>query len=215
MDLQRRALSDATICVPSITLHLRGGRDIRGLLFAGTGEVDGRRTLLLHVDSPDGRAARADVCYVDSQGIEGITVHAAQAAAHWLSRGTLTAPVSSAPPPGQLDIRRKVEDTAKSLSASIGTTIACEVLWDGIISGEQLRSLEVLMSSTRQALGDIAAEALGRDSLRRVLRRLAFGEGPKSVMLEQGVLRVNALLHQGLAGQLTAAELRSGIGALL
>jgi hypothetical protein len=168
--LAERAKEGEPVPQPRVTLHLRSGRDVSGIVLASGSDRRGA-ALLLHRTGDTGRRPGSDVLYVDPAMIEAVTVHESADVARQLA--------ALEPPPSRLDLKRKAADTGSVLSKELGGPIVIELAWNSLPeSGEPLRGVAHLLAATAAALRQVAMDGFGRVELQRLVRtvRLAPAE---------------------------------------
>ena len=171
---------------------------------------------MFHASGIDRKQLRFHLTYLDPRSVEAVTVIDADTVAYWIGFGAISEPKQIKNPPSRLEIQRFAEEVGKTLSAAIGSTVACEVSWDGIPSnGEPLRSLAGLMKSAQQTLTELSQDAIAKESLQKSVQKVAFGEGEPGATLQGGTLKLTATLSKSVEGRLTKQRLQSAISAVL
>lgn len=199
---------------PSVTLHLRSGRDVAGIVLR---ELSDRQTSWLVVQT--GKRSRHepanDVTYVPLAAIEAITVHEAQSHLPLLApAGASAHSPLAAPAPSKLDARRTVTQHGREASFHLGKEIAWSAPNEPT-EPESLRALVTFSALVLEALKDAASDAMGKDAITTKLREVVIADAPScGARLEGGVLRCTATFAQGTRGQLPRHELKARIETL-
>lgn len=199
---------------PSVTLHLRSGRDVTGVVLR---ELSDRQTswVLVQTGKRSRHEPANDVTYVPLAAIEAITVHEAPSHLPLLAPGGASAQsVLAEPAPSKLDARRTVTQHGREASFHLGREIAWSAPNEPS-EPESLRALVTFSSLVLEALKDAARDPMGKDAIGSKLREVVIADGPScAARLDGDVLRCTATFAQGTRGQLSRHELKSRIESL-
>jgi len=127
----------------------------------------------------------------------------------------MPAPPSNVPPPSRLEVVRVADELNQALGKQRGAALKLDVDASAGLPGEDLRSLSVLVKETFSALSEIAADALGKESLSAVHTLRIANAAAAGARLSDRCLEVSAVLSRGRAGRLSKAELKARISSLL
>jgi hypothetical protein len=160
------------VLLPRMTLLLRSGRGVTGLLREILEDRREGRAVLVYVPRESG-IPYDDVVLVPVGAIEAISVHDAPAF------GSLR---RDAPPtPSQLQLRRRLASLEAQLRGLLETSISVELaLEETATSAEELRALGFLADRAREVLEALAREKIGHAALREGVQRIRLGVGETS-----------------------------------
>ncbi|WP_224247822.1 hypothetical protein [Hyalangium gracile] len=191
---------------PRVTLHLRSGRDVHGVLLEQRDDRRGGKTVVLQAQSADARRLEPDALFVRLEAIEAITVHDLPTMAQL--------PKGEPPPPTRLELRRKLTERQASLAATLGTPLELEVDWEQHESPEALAALDALGTRAFAVLEELSRELLGLESLRTKVRKVRLSVGSAAqARLEQQTLHLVTL--QAVLGWQSKEDLQKAIEKLL
>lgn len=202
--LKQRQREGLPVRIPTVTLHLRTGRDVVGHVL-DVGDGPRGRMVLLHVPGPELRNPQMDAMSLAAASIEAITVHDVE------RQGT-PAETPPAPAPSALQLRRRLAELQRTLGERLGRELHVELSGEPDMDG--LRALSALADRLGEVLQKLARDAMGQEVLREQVRRvvLAVSEGP-SASLHEGVLTLTT--GKAPARWPTAAELEKNLEAVL
>jgi hypothetical protein len=212
-DACERSDDPAAPRLPSVILHLRGGRDLSGRIVRLSQDAGRGRTLLVQCGGfsgmPDGAA------YVPADSVEAVTVLNPETCADLLSGGALPAPAPSNPAPTRLEILRAAKERGEALARERGAAPKLDVEAEPGLSDDGLRSLSFLVKDVFAALTETSADALGREALARV-KSVRIANAPAAdVRLSDGRLEILAALTRGRDGRPSKSDLKTRFAALL
>jgi hypothetical protein len=189
---------------PEVTLHLRTGRDVRGILLDRADRTRGGPTVLVHVFG-QGSHPEYDVAYVPAVSIEAVTIHDLP------SMGQST----EGTPPGRMELRRRATELGGKLAAAIGRELAAGVSFeDAPESDGPGNALAHLLGAAEAVLGALAADETGRAALREKVSRVELKMGtPSGATLDAGKLSLRTAVEP--ARWQTRDELRASIESIL
>ena len=189
---------------PEVTLHLRTGRDVRGLVLDRADRTRGGPTVLVHVFG-QGPHPEYDVAYVPASSIEAVTVHDLP------SMGQSTEGAA----PGRMELRRRAAELGGKLAAALGRELAVEVSFDGASEDDGSgNALAHLLGAAEAVLGDLAANEMARAALREKVSSVEVRMGTASgAALDAGKLVLRTAVEP--ARRPTRDELRASIESIL
>lgn len=189
---------------PEVTLHLRTGRDVRGILLDRAERTRGGPTVLVHVLG-HGPHPEYDVAYVPVSSIEAVTVHDLP------SMGQST----EGPAPGRMELRRRAAELGGRLAAAVGREMPVEVSFDGAPEDDGSgNALAHLLGAVEAVLDNLAADEMARAALREKVSRIELKMGmPSGAALDAGKLVLRTAVEP--ARWLTREELRASIESVL
>ncbi len=186
---------------PRVTLYLRSGRELSGLVLRvrHQGQLP---VVLIHLPG-GGRTPEFDVAHVPLDSVEAVVVHDVV---------SLDRPPDSAPsPPGKLELRRRLTAWETSFHTQLGTLIPIDL---PELHDADVEPLDSLMKQAQQVFDAMAKESLGREALREKVERirLAVGSLP-AVTLNQRTLLITTV--HAFPRRMTVASLQAAIEAVL
>jgi hypothetical protein len=191
-----RRRSGEPIPLPTVTLHMRSGRDLCGIVM-DLADKFADKHVVLGLKGLSSPAPPAEFSYVPVSGIEAITLHGFGAGE----------PVETVP--GLLSFRRSIGEWQEALKKEFGTPILVAGEW----KPEDLGALEAL----RQNLSDLAISWVAEPARTAVvdrIRQIELTVGAKAeVSLNAGRLRI--VTTRQIADRLRPGELKSAIEDLL
>lgn len=167
-----------SVRLPTVTLHLRSGREVQGVLLELRSEHRGSKTVVLQALSGDRRSA-PDATFVRLESVDAITVHEFPA--------LFKPPPDAPPPPTKLELKRKLAERQAALAATLGTPLELEVVWDSLPpEPEALSALNTLGTRAFGVLEELARELLGLEALRNQVRKVRLFVGASSQVSREG-----------------------------
>lgn len=164
---------------PTVTLHLRSGREVQGVLLELRSEHRGSTTVVLQTLSGDTRRSTLDATFVRLESVDAITVHEFPA--------LFKPPPGAPPPPTKLELKRKLAERQAALAAILGTPLELEVIWDSLPpEPEALSALHTLGTRAFGVLEEVARELLGLEALRNQVRKVRLSVGVSSQVSREG-----------------------------
>ncbi len=199
--LSERVAGGETLRRPTVTLHLRSGRDVSGVVLKVRHQGHAA-VAALHLPG-GGRTPEYDVAHVPVDSVEAVTVHDVPS----LDRP----PDSAAPPPGNLELRRRVAAWETSLHTQLGALISLDL---PELHDADVEPLDALLKLAGAVLETLAKESLGREALRSKVERVRMAVGSlPAVTLNQRTLLVTTV--HAYPRRMTAAALQAAIEAVL
>lgn len=209
-ELNARELKGDAVRAPRVTLHLRSGRDVAGVVLAASREGV--------VVQTGGGATRhdppRDATYVQLGSVEAITVHAAPAHFEQLSGGRPSPFLEDAPT--LLAARRALEEHRKAVAAHLGVELTWSAVGiESLGTGEPIRALVELSRRAAVALESAAGDDMGKHAIATRVRRVTLRAGETAgVTLDGDQLSFSAPLERGATAVPDVAELTSNVEAL-
>lgn len=184
-ELAAREKRGEEVRLPPVTLHLRSGRDLRGVVLA----IGSRDGAVLFQSGED------DAVHVAPSSIEALTRHEVRSAGR--------PPMRTEDAPTKLELRRR--------AASLAPPVTIE---EGDPDPEARIALSALLDEIGEALKGISEDAMGREAMAEKIRRveLRLGSGA-AVSLSGGTLTLTTTAHW--PSRLSGADLRARIESLL
>jgi hypothetical protein len=179
----------------SVTLHLRGGRDFRGIVRSVAETKYGVHILL---DPSTERVPSKDRIYIPCSEVQAITDHGVGP----------DEPVETAPT--LLEFRRHLADWEAELRLGFLVPIAVE----SDLDQANLGALEALLGRLRELTAALALDREAYKSFARAVQKIELGvAGEPSLTLVTGALRATTCLD--VARRMRTAEISQAIEALL
>jgi hypothetical protein len=193
--------------LPTVTLHLRSGRDLQGVFLEQREDRGGKTVVVLHALSGDARRPQPDALFIRLEAVDAITVHEFP--------GLFQPAPGAPPPPTKLELRRKLAERQASLAATLGTPLELEVDWDTLPpEPEALGALDTLGARAFGVLEELTRELLGLEALRTQVRKVRLTVGPAAqVLREQQTLQLVTVV--AVTGWLSKEDLRREIEKVL
>jgi len=185
------------IPLPTVTLHLRSGRDLRGIVLH-LAEHGVELHVVLGLLGEGERMPPSECSHVPVEAIEAVTVHGFGK----------EEPVEDAP--SMFQFRRTMAEWQKTLESEFGAPIGIIGDWPA----EDLGPLETLRRSLASLLHGLAAQPDFRNSFAGSVRQIELAVASKpSVDLVAGSLRV--VTTAPVANRMCSNELKDAIEAML
>jgi len=196
-----------SIRLPSVTLHLRSGRELQGILLEQRDDHRSSKIVVLLAVSGDTRRSAPDALFVRLESVDAITVHEFPA--------LFLPPPGAPPPPTKLELRRKLAERQASLAAALGTPLELEVDWDKLPpEPEALGAMDTLGARAFAVLEELTRELLGLEALRAQVRKVRLAVGSASqVSREQQTLQLVTMVP--VTGWMSKEDLRREIEKVL
>ncbi len=200
----RRVRGGEQLRLPTITLHLKSGRDLRGQVVDVSRDGDGPPQILMHAPG-DGRFAGVDVVHIPVNNIEAMTVHDVQ------RQDTPSVGASQAV---KQELKRRVGVLESSLREVLGTQMIVRLANDAP-NEREADALTTLEGLARVMLTDLARDPLGRAALTGRVNVVTLGAGASAsaVSLADGVLTLVCPLDR--SRRPSAAALRTAVESVL
>lgn len=168
-----------SVRLPTVTLFLRSGREVQGVLLELRSEPRGGKIVVLHTLSGDTRRSAPDALFVRLDSVDAITVHELPA--------LFKPPPDAPPPPTKLELKRQLAERQSALAAALGTPLELEVAWDSLPpEPEALSALDTLGTRAFGVLEALARELMGLEALRAQVRKVRLAVGPSSQVSREG-----------------------------
>jgi hypothetical protein len=195
-DWAERRRRGEPIPLPTVTLHMRSGRDLCGIVM-DLADQNAEKHVYLGLKGLSTPAPPSEFSYIPVAGIEAITLHGFGAGE----------PVETVPT--LLQFRRSIGEWQEALQKEFGTPIQIAGDW----KPEDLGALDALRQNLRDLALSWVAEPARTAVVDRV-RQIELAVGPKSeVSLDAGCLRI--VTTRWIADRSRPQELKAAIEGLL
>lgn len=181
--LMRRRNEGLPLNLPQVTLYLRSGREVTGLIREYGEFRQGRGVLLITSSGYGSRGDGLDVTFVPDGVIEALTLHDAT---------VLDTPAKSMPESSPMHLRRHLPALADRLSSAWGTKVAVELgSADALEQEAHIQPLAWLVERADEVLVKLASAPDVGDVLRERVRKVRLSVGDAfGVRLSDGALEL-------------------------
>lgn len=191
--------------VPHVTLHLRNGRDVTGLV-VGRKEHRGIETWVLEARTderfPD------DLVLVPAAQVDAVTLHQASRLAALIQQ--------KKPAPSTLELQRLTQEAARAVSEACGKPLVVELDTAGQKpEGDAAKGVALWLERSSQVLVELCGADRGKKAVAG-LAGIVLEQGDAFVASKRGErLVISGPLLLGVAQVASDAELRRGVEAAL
>lgn len=192
------------VVVPVITLHLKSGRDMTGVLI-GMEEDRHEQCILFHLYDSMRMSPTYSVVYLSPGSIEALTLNNIADIAHQFSFGKI-----SRPAPTKLEMKRKLKGISDKFSEKCGKHIDFVIDWMTIPKSEESMSeLDELVNDFFCVISDISDEAMAMEIITKSVQQIIFQNSKNDfVSLINDSLTVSTNMEAEPSGRLTRQQLR-------
>jgi hypothetical protein len=179
--LMRRRNEGLPLNLPQVTLYLRSGREVTGLIREYGEFRQGRGVLLITSGGYGSHGEGLDVTFVPDGVIEALTLHEAT---------VLDTPAKSMPESSPMHLRRHLPALADTLSSAWGSKVAVELgSADELETEANIQPLAWLVERTGEVLAQLASTPDVGDVLRERVRKVKLSVGDSfGARLSEGTL---------------------------
>ncbi|OCR02090.1 hypothetical protein BCD67_22630 [Oscillatoriales cyanobacterium USR001] len=186
--LQDRLRSGELLEIPSVTLLLKSGQSLSGVVVRALqpGLPENEATLLLQ-----SRDNSMDMTYVPIAAIGGVTVHYTAQSMLLLSDGKIRASY------GRVPSRLELERQARAISAQFAG-IDLVILWDELPRFDAaFQSIELLLNDFQAILLTICGDDIGMRALREKVTGVSIGvDTTANVCLKENILEIRLRVEE-------------------
>lgn len=202
--LRSRQDKGEEVVVPVITLHLKSGRDMTGVLI-GMEEDRHEQCILFHLYDSMRMSPTYSVVYLNPGSIEALTLNNIADIAHQFSFGKI-----SRPAPTKLEMKRKLKGISDKFAEKCGKRIDFVIDWMTIPKNyESMSELDELVNDFFCVISDLTEDAIAMETITKSVNQVIFQNSKNDfVSLISDSLTVSTNMETEPASRLTRQQLK-------